>query len=876
VLFLIVVALPLSISRAAASPPDPAAIALSNAPSVRAAAVSGVSPALAQPSDMTLTVGETADQTLHATDGDGDPLSFIKAAGPGYMTVSTTDPGVGTATGNVHLAPGFSDAGVVTATVTASDGILTSSRSFRITAQPSPVAPVLAQPFDITINAGDTQTQTLYASDANGDPLGFNLVSGPAYVTVTTTDPGNGSALGELVVAPGLAVSGVATATVGVSDGSLTDSKSLTITVTPAVIAITLIQPSDMRVIALGTADQTLTATDLDGAPLSFSKVSGPSYVTVTTTNPGSGFASGKVHLEPGILEAVTAVVTIGVSDGTLSDQKSFNVSIVTGNAGGSFGPPAGYGTEGLSTGLAVADLSGDGRLDVAVAHPISGTVSVLSGNGDGTFGATSDYAAGIQPLSIAVGDLNGDGWLDLAVTNSGVSVLLGGGGGFGDKTDYATGGSPRSVVAGDLNGDGRPDLAVTNSYSNTVSVLLGNGDGTFGAKTDYGTGIGPGPLAVGDLNRDRYPDLVVANPDSSTVSVLFGHGDGTFGAKTDYQTGSHPISIAMGDLNGDGWLDLAAANVSSGTVSVFLGRGDGSLGTKTDYNAGCEPASVAIGDLNGDGRLDLAVGYGCSAFVSVLLGNGDGTFRAKTDYPAPGPSVAIRDLNGDRRLDLVMAGGSVSVLLQTGPQSPPLAAAVDLDPNVINLKSRAPWVTATISPSGFDPASIDLSTLRLAGSVPAAGSKFATVGDHDKDGSPDLTVKFSRETLDPLLVPGMNQLEVTGSLVTGEQFKGSDQVRVVDPSGKHPATAVAPNPLNPVGVLTFITTRPGSVSVKMFDLQGRLVRILVQAQPYAAGSHEVRIDGRGEAGWPLSSGVYFYRVEAPDGRVTGRFAILK
>ena len=82
----------------------------------------------------------------------------------------------------------------------------------------------------------------------------------------------------------------------------------------------------------------------------------------------------------------------------------------------------------------------------------------------------------------MAIGDLNGDGKPDLAVANYGsntVSVLLGNGdGGFGAKTDFATGSDPYSVAIGDLNGDGKPDLAVANSSSNTVSVLLGNGDG--------------------------------------------------------------------------------------------------------------------------------------------------------------------------------------------------------------------------------------------------------------------------------------------------------------------------------------------------------------------------------------------------------------
>src|SRR5439155_24321836 len=66
-------------------------------------------------------------------------------------------------------------------------------------------------------------------------------------------------------------------------------------------------------------------------------------------------------------------------------------------------------------------------------------------------FGAKTDFAAGTNPRSVAIGDLNGDGKPDLAVANNDsntVSVLLGiGGGGFWAKTDVATVGTPRSVA---------------------------------------------------------------------------------------------------------------------------------------------------------------------------------------------------------------------------------------------------------------------------------------------------------------------------------------------------------------------------------------------------------------------------------------------
>src|SRR5206468_4236096 len=91
----------------------------------------------------------------------------------------------------------------------------------------------------------------------------------------------------------------------------------------------------------------------------------------------------------------------------------------------------------------------------------------------------------GTSPRSVAIGDLNGDGRPDLAVANSGsnnVSALLGNGDGTFLQTafNYAVGPGPVSLAIGDLNGDGRPDLAVANGGSYTVSVLLNTGLSAF------------------------------------------------------------------------------------------------------------------------------------------------------------------------------------------------------------------------------------------------------------------------------------------------------------------------------------------------------------------------------------------------------------
>jgi hypothetical protein len=132
--------------------------------------------------------------------------------------------------------------------------------------------------------------------------------------------------------------------------------------------------------------------------------------------------------------------------------------------------------------------LDGDGKPDLAVANASSNTVSVYRNTSTSgsivasSFTTKTDFTTGINPRSVAIGDLDGNGKPDLAVANASsntVSVFRNTStsgsivaGSFATKTDFATGNEPISVAIGDLDGDGKPDLAVANYGSTSVSVF--------------------------------------------------------------------------------------------------------------------------------------------------------------------------------------------------------------------------------------------------------------------------------------------------------------------------------------------------------------------------------------------------------------------
>lgn len=339
------------------------------------------------------------------------------------------------------------------------------------------------------------------------------------------------------------------------------------------------------------------------------------------------------------------------------------------------FLPHVEYASGAGTTDVALADLNGDGNLDVVAPNALNHNVSVFLGTGSGTLGIPAHFATGALPKAVAIDDFNRDGKLDLAVAARNcncVSILLGAGDGtFGPPANFATGRYSYDVAVGDFNEDGKADLVVPNPFSGDVSVLLGRGDGTFDSATNFSSGGNDAEVA--DFNGDSHSDFSVsvsANP--SYATVFLGDGRGGFALRVDYPIGVHALDIRAKDVTGDGKLDLVATNGGSLTVSVLAGNGDGTFAPALDSPIGAMPAGFVLADFNGDGKQDIAVAQpeGTDA-VGVLFGNGEGAFGSKIDvavgqYPH---RMAIGDLDHNGGLDLLTAdydGGTVSVLLAT------------------------------------------------------------------------------------------------------------------------------------------------------------------------------------------------------------------
>jgi hypothetical protein len=385
---------------------------------------------------------------------------------------------------------------------------------------------------------------------------------------------------------------------------------------------------------------------------------------------------------------------------------------------------------------VTLADVDRDGLLDILYGNTrtwdgTTGQVIQLRNNGNGSFTRGADipmvfYTAG--PTGLATADLNGDGAPDILAASydqratDGVCVILNNGNGtFAPAVLYPAGQSTIDVAAADMNGDGTADILTADDYSNAVSVRYNPGNGIFprvpeeyvgafqfyqdAADIDGDSDIdiftsGPRPSHDGgaimrndgtghftrtavsngfdgvasgvlrDLNGDGKPDLLFNNANTSSQYDFFtalNDGTGSFGPIQRWEVHSAGWGgIDAFDIDNDGDLDvidceaLGAPGIPDGRFFIALNNGNGTFQQPYAYSLlPRRPDAVVGGDFNHDGNIDLAFAnhgaYGFDTSVFIVLGNGNGTFQAPMVYTVGrGPLyIVTADFDRDGNLDI-------------------------------------------------------------------------------------------------------------------------------------------------------------------------------------------------------------------------------
>ena len=167
-----------------------------------------------------------------------------------------------------------------------------------------------------------------------------------------------------------------------------------------------------------------------------------------------------------------------------------------------------------------------------------------------------------------------------------------------------------------------------------------------------------------------------------------------------------------------------------------------------------------------------------------------------------------------------------------------------------------------------------DMSELNYPNPVPQTGSELIASADfsHAYLQDPHFTAVTYRGAFEPGM--GMDQQWTAGWTNFNPQGFGVDAPE--DAPSMSKLIGNFPNPFNPKTEIRFNLNASSSVSIEVFDLQGRKVTDLTEGKTFGAGTHRVEWNGTDSNGQPVASGMYFYRMDSDEYSETKKMMLVK
>jgi hypothetical protein len=451
--------------------------------------------------------------------------------------------------------------------------------------------------------------------------------------------------------------------------------------------------------------------------------------------------------------------------------------------------------TDGWTNKVEVADIDGDGLLDILHANggdydqpgsPELPRAWLNGGPGEPFVDASADIFGDTGQLLrvIKARDVTGDGIVDLVLGGghqTQTRLLRGtGDGAFEDLTELLLPQGPLSVgdlEVGDVDADGDTDIVLADwgpgspfqNAGGPVHLWRNTGEGwAEDAQAMPAARIGfSWDLELVDVDADWDLDVAVSCKVCDTSRLYLNDGQGTFSdvTETNLPAASNNYEFEAMDLDGDRDPDLVTVNDGEMLAERVL-RNDGS-GVFEDASAEWWPAeqnpgfddnAIVFLDVESDGDADLVVGS-LDGPDRLMINDGSGHLVADPAvFEGPGTpgtlGLALGDLDGDGRLDVVEGQGEVTsedhVFLGTPAlppdTAPPVIEAVDVravEPGVVEVRARIHDRKTPVTPDDLS-ATVQVGDSAERGVYPLThygDALWRAVFEHDGDGLPGATV---------------------------------------------------------------------------------------------------------------------------------------
>lgn len=468
------------------------------------------------------------------------------------------------------------------------------------------------------------------------------------------------------------------------------------------------------------------------------------------------------------------------------------------------------------------------------------------------------------------------------------------------------------------------------NGDADLTIASIAPSDGSFTSSIAGGLVISPGglvemevsfcPVSGGpimgtiDILSDAANDahvLVIVSGQGNTAPMLDPIGD-----KSAFAFVNLSFDVTASDAEGD----AVTFSVLGLPLGATFDTGSGHF-SWTPGPADAGPHGLSFGATDGYASDSEAITITVSAGNNPPVSNPGGPYQGATGQPIAFDGSGSSDPDGDNLTydwdfgDGGIASGALTSHTYLAPGSylvtltvmddgmPSLSDAASTSATVLNLIPAQ--ITAKLPPNGtmrvsgggnqvmgielnnqpvttIDPASVRMTTTYPgAGTVSEIapdGAKGSSVGDLDGDNIPELLVTFTRSAINSLLgnVPnGTTVTLVMTATANGVPVQGSISVKVKSGGPAAVSAFAAPNPFNPSTKVYMSLKSAGSATVRIFSLEGRLVRTLHDGYA-AAGSHELHWNGLDNAGRKVTSGVYFLSVQSAGTKAVDKLYLLK